>query len=167
MSAKLEALIAAKEAYTAMVREKGQEVVREVFTDFFNANPNVHSVWWRQYTPYFNDGEACVFNVYDPGFKFVNVEEAAKYCKPGYAQNPETKKYERKTVFDEQDYEEGGDQENGYFGTYDMEGDIIQFRDLAHVLCGVLEDVLSDAFGDHQEITATREGFVAEDYDHE
>lgn len=26
----------------------------------------VHSVRWRQYTPYFNDGDACVFNVHEP-----------------------------------------------------------------------------------------------------
>lgn len=28
------------------------------------ALPHVEAVRWEQYTPYFNDGEACVFNVY-------------------------------------------------------------------------------------------------------
>lgn len=29
------------------------------------ALPHVEAVRWEQYTPYFNDGEACVFNIYD------------------------------------------------------------------------------------------------------
>jgi hypothetical protein len=31
----------------------------------FTAYPNVKAIGWTQYTPYFNDGEPCVFSVND------------------------------------------------------------------------------------------------------
>jgi len=46
---------------------KLQEAFREVTKEFFNETP-VQAVIWTQYTPYFNDGEECVFGVNDPIF---------------------------------------------------------------------------------------------------
>ena len=40
---------------------KTQEIFKLVFKQFFESNPEVNVVGWRQYTPYFNDGEACIF----------------------------------------------------------------------------------------------------------
>jgi len=38
------------------------KVFKEEIQSFFNAFPNAYSISWRQYTPYFNDGEACEFS---------------------------------------------------------------------------------------------------------
>lgn len=38
-----------------------RELVKPIFED-----PSVVEVRWRQYAPYFNDGDPCVFSVYDP-----------------------------------------------------------------------------------------------------
>ena len=61
------------------VRTKIQELqaektalVKQIFTEaakqLFNKWPQLTNFSWRQYTPYFNDGDACVFSVnhYDP-----------------------------------------------------------------------------------------------------
>jgi hypothetical protein len=36
-----------------------------IFKQIFDAYPSVKKVGWTQYTPYFNDGDACVFRVND------------------------------------------------------------------------------------------------------
>src|SRR5688500_4573732 len=38
-------------------------------------NANVEAVRWEQYTPYFNDGEACVFYPTEPRFKIAGMEK--------------------------------------------------------------------------------------------
>lgn len=50
-----------KEAYVV----KGKSVIKEMLQEFFKENPDVHMIYWLQYTPYFNDGDACVFSVND------------------------------------------------------------------------------------------------------
>jgi hypothetical protein len=58
------------EAYVAKagkeLRDEIRKTLDEVLKLFFDANPHVASVSWRQYTPYFNDGDACTFSVGDP-----------------------------------------------------------------------------------------------------
>lgn len=40
-----------------------REQVAGLFKPVFDANPNLELVEWSQYTPYFNDGDSCVFGV--------------------------------------------------------------------------------------------------------
>lgn len=48
------------------LRDEIRKTLDEVLKLFFDANPHVASISWRQYTPYFNDGDACEFSVGDP-----------------------------------------------------------------------------------------------------
>ena len=113
----------------------------------------VDSVRWRQYTPYWNDGEPCTFRVGDVGVKLAG------------------------------DDEESGDYEDGYRGTWSLKPDksYAPPERLAGVAEGALEaleemtyqgkksyyDALLAAFGDHAVVTATREGFAIEYYEHD
>jgi hypothetical protein len=45
--------------------EEAQAMFTEVTGAFFAANPEVKRIHWLQYTPYFNDGDECVFSVHD------------------------------------------------------------------------------------------------------
>lgn len=49
------------------------DMIKLGMREIFDRYPNVESIGWRQYTPYWNDGAPCVFraNVEDP---FVNGE---------------------------------------------------------------------------------------------
>jgi hypothetical protein len=37
---------------------------KQGFEDLFERHPNIESVKWNQYTPYFNDRDTCKFNVH-------------------------------------------------------------------------------------------------------
>jgi ArsR family metal-binding transcriptional regulator len=43
--------------------EKGRLLLSEALTAVFEEYPQVESISWTQYTPYFNDGDACEFSV--------------------------------------------------------------------------------------------------------
>lgn len=54
-----------------MCGEAGKKV-KEAIQDFLNRFPQVYGIRWTQYTPYFNDGDACVFSVNEPYVRFVS-----------------------------------------------------------------------------------------------
>src|SRR5271163_3845718 len=42
----------------------------------FEEHPKLQAYKWRQYTPYFNDEDECVFSVYsDPSLKYEGAED--------------------------------------------------------------------------------------------
>lgn len=47
--------------------------------DFFAAVPQIKSVSWTQYSPYFNDGDACTFSVHDVYFATDDNEDWEDY----------------------------------------------------------------------------------------
>lgn len=49
-------------------REKMQNLFNEASKSFFVEAPMIKAIVWNQYTPYFNDGEECVFGVNDVYF---------------------------------------------------------------------------------------------------
>jgi hypothetical protein len=46
-------------------RTKISNVVKSVFVDFLDKFPAVYGLGWTQYTPSWNDGEACEFEVHE------------------------------------------------------------------------------------------------------
>lgn len=44
-------------------KKKSKVMFEEFLHDFFASNPEVKTIYWCQYTPYFNDGDACVFGI--------------------------------------------------------------------------------------------------------
>jgi hypothetical protein len=54
------------EALKEEAQGKSKTLIKEVLKAFFlKYDGVVHNVFWTQYTPYFNDGEACEFSVRD------------------------------------------------------------------------------------------------------
>lgn len=54
------------EALNTEMQEKSKVLMKEALRDFFEKYDGVvQNLFWRQYTPYFNDGESCEFSVYD------------------------------------------------------------------------------------------------------
>lgn len=127
---------------------------------------------WRQYTPYFNDGDACVFS-----------------ARGVWAARPEDLDPEDPDTIDTGELDidygsrlggyEGGewvpDPENAplnklvgarYEGPDQARYDRCRLLSQA-IESGRFDDVLLDAFGDHAEITVTREGITVESYEHD
>jgi len=56
-------LKARKQEIMDEIKRNAQSALKEAFTEFFEANPDVRLIAWSQYTPYFNDGDVCQFSV--------------------------------------------------------------------------------------------------------
>lgn len=136
-----------KQEYDSKLKEDGLSAFREEFSKFFEGHPDIKSIRWHQYTPYFNDGEECVFDVYPP--------DVFRY--------PSPKKEKSLDEFeDEGDNIEDLDADTDDDGWEYFPGEVKSFW-------GSLDDstIFQAVFGDHVRVTATREGFTIEEYDHD
>lgn len=134
-------------------------------------NPLLVGMRWNQYTPSFNDGDACEFGVHGPEFKFAE------------SVNPQ----ESNDVDDEDEEETESDAlwvDGGEYGDiddewFDKKSDILNHREIAALKKTVkeasrvfdqlaaMEDELQRTFGDGQQITVTAEGVEVDDYYHD
>jgi hypothetical protein len=140
--------------------------------DTLLAHPKVTKVRWTQYTPYFNDGEACEFSTHgaEVSLGIISDEEG---------ETDEGRWYDEGTEI--------------FLGTYDLytyktdeQGLVGYDTSKVYLVNGIeTEDVavalatfeaalnsshyvwLNETFGDPAEITATSEGFEVEHYEHE
>lgn len=53
----------AKAELDKKIKQFGEQALKAFFKDYFEAHPEIYGVKWEQYTPYFNDGEACIFGL--------------------------------------------------------------------------------------------------------
>lgn len=136
--------------------EELQPILQAVLDD-----PTVTEFGWRQYTPYFNDGEPCTFSVHGAWVRTIADEDAEEYeleidsrhptlGERPFRENPETGKWEA--------------------GPY--EGPDKARYDRCHALRsavegGAFEHVLLKAFGDHAEIVVRRDGIQVDFYEHD
>lgn len=158
-------LIADQAELRKQFQDKAQALFKNITKEFFDKNPGVNALVWTQYTPYFNDGDTCEFNVNE--VTFTN------------APDPENIRWE--------EYE--GDEEGVWAATnikYVLETDREWYKETADLInknggvdvtscelmsraitSGEMEDVMLAMFGDHVKVIATREGFDVEDFDHD
>lgn len=54
----------AEKEYRRHLLRVGKELIQEAAQALFDNHPELHATGWRQYTPYFNDGDPCSFGVY-------------------------------------------------------------------------------------------------------
>lgn len=117
---------------------------------------------WRQYTPYFNDGEPCEFSVYGPWFRTsaaadLDVEEMYQLeLDSGHptlsdrSWNHAANRYDTRVLTPEVAASAG----RAKALSIAIEG-------------GKFEDVLLEAFGDHATVTVKRGGISVEFYEHD
>lgn len=121
------------------MQERGKEVFRTESANLFNDFPDLVSFSWRQYTPYFNDGDECVFSVQDyPTVEFSDgdlLEDWSSYSRK-YQEN------ENETHMDA--------------------ADAVQ-----ELVSAIPEEVMKDIFGDHVSVTVYKDRVDVDEYDHE
>jgi hypothetical protein len=62
------------------MQDKSKDLMKEAFRHFLEKYEEVvECVFWTQYTPYFNDGEACEFSVHDMFIRLKDDEDACDY----------------------------------------------------------------------------------------
>lgn len=136
---------------------KAQKALREAFSEFFDANPTIDSIYWTQYAPYFNDGDECFFGVHEM-----------------YAVLKDYKVAEGEDEVDEDDYMEdrpdafdsSGKYGNDEFNTK-YQKEISGFKAFTKAINKLPDDIFELTFGNHVEVTATEKGFNVEEYEHD
>lgn len=127
-----------------------REASKDLFSRFWEENPKVHAIVWTQYTPYFNDGETCYFR----------VGEMYPMTKENYDRYLEEDGYpEEYSIIDWN----GKPEENS--GLSEIEA--TKVSEIIKILSKIPDEVYMGMFGDHCKITATREGFQVDEYEHE
>jgi hypothetical protein len=170
-----------KAQYDARLKRDGEAAVKEAFKELFDAYPEIRSVVWTQYTPYFNDGDTCEFSVHEfdvnlvPGEDLKNkisvirtaqIEAASRgdYSK-AQSLKKEADKLEARFNSDDDDYQYGETRYELRRSGHPRGEQIAKaVTDLAAELP---EDVLESVFGDHVVIVATRQGFNVSEYNHD
>jgi hypothetical protein len=112
------------------------------FVDALNTILNTKgcaAVRWTQYTPYFNDGDACVFRVNDPSVLPTGAGDS--------------------------------DDDDSWIDAWSLDDNSplkTALKAFESVLDGGHHDVLlGKQFGDHAQVTATKEKFIVDFYDHD
>lgn len=148
--------------------EEFQPIVQAVLDD-----PAVVEFGWRQYTPYFNDGEPCVFGAFGAWVRLTMDSDAAE--------DEEYDGDEEELTIDYGSKERLGDRpvlhwegewpdRHPIYGHY-VGPDEARY-DRLHTLSRAIEnghfdDVLLDLFGDHARIKVRRDGITVETYEHD
>jgi hypothetical protein len=146
MNAELEAL---KKAHL----EKSKLLFTEVSQKVFEAHPKLTSFGWRQYTPYFNDGEECTFSAHTdyPEINDIDGDEV--------------------NFKDEFITDYGSDKVNGAYPKIKNESfdpDLnLALKMVKEFLDNIKDEVLRDLFGDHVRVKVTAGGTEVEEYEHD
>ena len=135
-------------------QEKKQKMFKETFKQFFENNPAVTAVKWTQYTPFYNDGDPCKFRVNDPIFTNASEDDMDNVSVWGEYEG------ENESVWVAYFYE---------IKKLNVDGlNVADAELLIEMMCSTkMEDIVENLFGDHVQVTATREGFDVHDYDHD
>jgi hypothetical protein len=142
--AALSELSGKRKAIEEQAREQAKSILAPGLQQFMTDHPEVAALRWSQYTPYFNDGDPCVFSVGELYYKLVGGDE------------------------------EAGDEEDGfeYLSSYGKPAEFAQqpwykaLEELSSALSGS-EDELLAAFGDHVQVIVTKAGVDVEEYSHD
>lgn len=165
MTTKIQAIVQKVNELKAMMQDQGKAALSEAFQDFFNKHPGITSIAWVQYTPHFNDGDACTFGVRefeargdieDLGDTSDEDEEYERYS---YGENCIVSKLKRAGGLD-------------WYRTKTREltaeeQQLVEDFDRLQSDCMSIEEVLQLVLGDHVQVTATIDGFEVEEWDHD
>ncbi len=122
-------------------REQAKAILAPGLQKFMEAHPDIKAIGWTQYTPYFNDGDPCVFGINE---LYVSAT-------------------------DERDEEVGGEGWFYLWGTPEKGLSEQSWADLIELKKALegSEDELEAAFGDHVRVIVTPTGVDVEEYEHD
>lgn len=126
-------------------------------------DPTIVSFGWTQYTPYFNDGDPCEFGVHTCWVRTIDDDPDASdgWDLEVTSSHPTLGKRSHRYSREIGEYVTGP-----YEGPDEARYD--RCLELAKAVeGGAFENVLLDLFGDHAEVTVTREEAKVEFYDHD
>lgn len=146
-------LVAAKKAYEAVkaeIAKDGEAAIAGVFDAFMAEHPEVQALCFTAYTPYFNDGDPCVYSVRDPSLGFAPGSVMAEAVR--YPAEPWGLDGDRGLVWED----------------YPVEGSPVRaVWEAARDLLYSMEDLIETCLGDHICVLVDRDGLTVYDLDHD
>lgn len=139
------------------VEQKPIEELRPIMQAVLD-DPTIVEFGWRQYTPYFNDGDPCEFSAYGLWVR-TDADQDVEDLWALEVGSPHPSLGRRPYQWETREYlpYEGPDE-----ARYD------RVRDLSSAIQGgAFEHVLLDAFGDHASITVRRDGIEVDFFEHD
>jgi hypothetical protein len=150
IKAELDAFEAKKKVFVEELRKE----FPTMFKELFDKSEKIESFGWTQYTPYFNDGDSCEFNVYAE-YPYVNGDSV-----------DDCDWYDWKVKYylkGDKDYVNLLVDNPGL--DIELHKTIDEFKD---VINSIPEEFLRDLFGDHALVTIYKNGTVeVDEYDHD
>lgn len=148
-------------------QDQAQGLFKEITKEFFEKNPGVTGVVWTQYTPYFNDGDTCEFNVNEVTFTNAPADELGAVRWGEYeGETDNVWACDNIAYTLESDREYYQDTKNLILASGGVDATSCKLFASA-VGSGEMEAVMEAMFGDHVKVIATREGFEVEEYEHD
>lgn len=143
MNESLEKIKQAKKDYQEQMKKEGESAIKLALKDFLANNPEVEILRWAQYTPYFNDGDPCIFGVSEVCVKLKGQQE-----KTGH--NSSEEEFLSSWELDRKNHTE-----------------LRKNLDVLDKIFHEFEDLFKDVFGDHAMVTVTPDNIEVEQYDHD
>ena len=170
---KLNQIIVLTEESESLLGEGGPSLIKFVLKPIFDFDPSIIAVKWNQFTPYFNDGDPCVFSVnWEGSLKIEGVDEDAGDYEDGFISPWFFSYYLKK---DETVPELGLDTE---YWTQEKVDELLEItKEIGFDLCkspynpkfnGKYQIVLERIYGDGVEVVHYRDGTVeVNEYEHD
>lgn len=138
--------------------EQIQNKLFKEYTHLFTLNPTLKAISWTQYTPYFNDGDECLFSVNSINALSFIPESFEEYYDDYLDEEIEEGKF-TKEDFAINFYVKTKDKHLSIQGVNALKAfnDFLQNN----------QNYMRKIFGEHVHILMTHEGFKVSDYEHE
>jgi hypothetical protein len=168
LQSRFDALIEEQRALKAKFQTEAQAMFKDTMKEFFDKNPGITALKWTQYTPYFNDGDPCVFNVNDVTFTNATEDELDNVTAWGEYEGEDESVWVSQNIAyvlnsGSKYYQEEAAKIRAAGGFDEDSCDLID----KVIRSDEMEDIMKEMFGDHVVITATRDGFDVDDYEHD
>lgn len=159
------------------VQKELQAEFTGALSELFDAYPFVTSLSFTAYTPYFNDGDTCEYNVHHDYCQFNGFDEDDNEQE---GENVDVLKLSQETIYVEEPNPDYDPSKLGTWGSHRHKTTYVKkpnpnFNPLykeaveafRNALAVVDEDNWKDMVGDHVKVTITREGITTDEYCHE
>ena len=154
----------------AQVSKESTKLATKGFKELFKKHKSLQSFSWNQYTPYFNDGEECVFSAYIDYISINGSDETeSSYDVRQFLDtlhNPKKEINKLQKRIEEQkkqkypyDYLEEQIKaiENG--SIEETRNKLAILEDIQEILSTISDDTYKTLFGDHVTVTVTKDGW--------
>lgn len=145
--------------------------------NFMRKNPLIKEIGWTQYTPYFNDGDSCVFHVYDINFRCDYEKLTALAAQHRISENENvwddiiSKSYEDirdgHSSYDISEYRKDNPQTVLIKSVPELYAAYNAFIEFEKDFQSIPDEIFLNMFGDHAQITVDIDNFSIVSYEHE